>query len=75
MQKRKRRKFALPVRNVLKCMVQNAKSDCLFSFYVPVNVVRHNLFEMEPVLDGSIVYRSISPVSEREAKCNVDYPW
>jgi hypothetical protein len=39
--------------------------------FLCTHIVRNNLFEMEPVLDRSIVYRNIYIVSERETICNV----
>jgi hypothetical protein len=43
----------------------------LFVQFLCTHIVRNNLFEMESVLDRSIVYRNISLVSERETICNV----
>jgi hypothetical protein len=39
--------------------------------FLCTHIVRNNLFEMDPVLDRSIVYRNIYLVSERETICNV----
>jgi hypothetical protein len=42
--------------------------------FLRTRIARNNVFETQPVLDRSIIYRNISLVSEREAICNVDYP-